>query len=138
MLGSTDWIGFEIKSVERPSDPLVAANMTYEFHLHRAVFSLPLNGSYLGIVKVTQKHGLVATFYETVDYSSPVLLESLHGHSAAVGTDTYAVSNTTGDDTHYTRLDATVDYDIGQNSTLAALIPSPVASYPTRYFSVMW
>lgn len=53
VLGSTDKIEFEIKSVERPNDPLVLANMTYEFHLHRSVFRLPIKGNYLGIVKVT-------------------------------------------------------------------------------------
>ena len=53
VLGSTDWIEFEIQSVERPLDPMMLANMTYEFHLHRAVFHLPLKGNYLSIVKVT-------------------------------------------------------------------------------------
>lgn len=138
VLGSTDWIQYEISSVERPDDTYVLANMTYEFHLHRAVFHLPLKGNYLSIVKVTQKGGLIATFYETVDWSSPVLLESLHVHSAAVGADPYIVSSTTGDHTHFTRIDPTIDYDIGQNCTLVDLIPAPVASYPTRYFSVIW
>jgi hypothetical protein len=35
-------------------------------------------------------------------------------------------------------LDATIDFDIGRVSMLAALIPGTVPSFPTQHFSVWW
>jgi hypothetical protein len=64
-----------------------------------------------------------------VDFASPVLVDSLHKHAASVGLDTYAVSSTTNDATHYTRLDSEVDFDIGRRSILADMASAPV--YPT-------
>ena len=55
-----------------------------------------------------------------------------------MGVDTYAASATTGDSTHFTRLDETIDFDVGRSPMLSVLIPTPVATYPTQYFSVHW
>ena len=71
-----------------------------------------------------------------MDSASPVLLDSLHTHAASVGLDIYAVSSTTNDMTHYTRLDSEVDFDIGRRSMLADMAAPPM--YPTQYFSVVW
>jgi hypothetical protein len=73
-----------------------------------------------------------------VDYASPILLESLHGPTASVGVDTYALSPTTGDHTHFTRIDKNLNFTRGRTSMLSELIPSSVATYPTSYFSVKW
>lgn len=67
-----------------------------------------------------------------------MLLNSLHGHSAAKGVDAYAVSATTGDHTHFTKIDSKIDFDVGQNCILAAMIPTNISSYPTQYFSIVW
>lgn len=81
---------------------------------------------------------MLATYYQTLGFQSPVLLTSLHSHTAVVGLDPYAASATTGDNTHFTRLDATVDFDIGRAPMLSALIPTPISTFPTQYFSVWW
>ena len=112
--------------------------MEYRFQLHEATFTLLTQGVYTGIITVTQKNGLLATYYETIGFSAPVLLESLHFHVAALGADTYAVSGSTGDGTHYTRLDPAIDFDLGRDSMLRALIPLRVSSFPTQHFSVWW
>jgi hypothetical protein len=52
--------------------------------------------------------------------------------------DTYAVSGTTGDDTHFTRLDPIIDFDHGRIPLLVDLIPGTVSAYPTQYYSVIW
>ena len=80
---------------------------------------------------MTQKNGLIATYYETVGFSAPVLIESLHGHSAAVGTDPYFVSGSTSELTHFTKLDTDINFDIGQDCILSDLIPGTVSSFPT-------
>lgn len=83
---------------------------------------------------MTQKGGLLATYYATIDFASPLLLESRHGHAAAVGTDVYASSDATNATTHFTRIDANVSFDVGRTSVLAGLEDS----YPTQFFSVVW
>lgn len=112
--------------------------MEYLFQLHAATFTLKAQGAYTGIITVTQRRGLIATYYKTIGFSAPVLLESLHWHSAAVGVDPFAAAATTGDSTHFTRLDAQVDFDTGRYPMLRDLIPSPVSSYPAQHFSVRW
>lgn len=44
VVNSSDHISFEFKSVERQNDSVIVTNVTYEFHLYRARFSLPLKG----------------------------------------------------------------------------------------------
>ncbi len=52
----------------------VLASMQYLFGLYQATFSLPLVGSYQGVIRLTQSGGLRATYYRTVDFQSPVYL----------------------------------------------------------------
>ena len=129
VLNSPDKIDFVVMSRARPTDPLVTASMEYRFQLHEATFSLREQGAYAGIITVTQRGGLLATYYTTVDFASPVLLASLHRHTAAVWPDPYAVSSSTSDATHYTRLDSQVDFEVERESLLADM-PSP-PEYPT-------
>jgi len=44
------------------------------FGLYQATFSLPLVGSYSGVIRLTQNGGLRATYFRTVDFQSPVYL----------------------------------------------------------------
>jgi archaellum component FlaF (FlaF/FlaG flagellin family) len=140
ILGSKDHVGFQVRSNDASITKVLVhdAQVEYLFELYAATFTLFSQGAYSGIITVTQRNGLLATYYNTVDFSSPVLLESLHGHSAAPGTDPFSVSATTGDWTHFTRLDPQIDIDIGTASALADLIPSPVPSFPTMFFSAVW
>jgi len=108
------------------------------FQLYSATFKLLKKGDYTGIITVTQQNGLIATYYETIGFSAPVLLESLHGHLADLGPDPFTVSASTGDATHFTRLDAQIDFDIGRDCMLQELIPLTVSSFPTQHFSVWW
>ena len=62
---------------------LVNASINYEFELYRARFTPIVKGTYTGIIKVTQEQGLIATYFSTVDYASPVLIESRHLHTAS-------------------------------------------------------
>lgn len=64
----------------------------------------------------------------------------MHGHLATVGADTYAASATTGDNTHFTRVDAGVDVDTGYETPLKSLIiaSSALPTFPTKHFSVWW
>ena len=93
--------------------------MEYRFQLHEATVRLLGKGEYSSIIMVTQKGGLLATYYATVDFAFPVLRESLHGHAAAVGADTYSPSDSTNSSTHFTRLDANVNFNPGKTSILA-------------------
>jgi hypothetical protein len=83
---------------------------------------------------VTQKGGLLATFYATIDFASPLLIESLHGHAADLGTDAYVSSDSTNSTTHFTRIDANISYDVGKISILDGF----ENNYPTQFFSVEW
>jgi hypothetical protein len=81
---------------------------------------------------------LLATYYTTVGFAAPLLLQSLHGHLASVGSDPYVPSSTMGQSTHFTRVDGIVDFDTGYAALLADLIPIVVPSFPAKYFSVWW
>ncbi len=137
-VNTRDKIDLEILGPKGASSALTYAHVEYRFALYAATFSLLQQGAYSAVVRVTQKGGLLATYYTTVDFASPVLLRSLHGHSAAVGDDPYSVSAQTGDSTHFTRLDEQIDFDLGRLSLLGDLIPATISSYPTQYFSVVW
>ena len=130
VLNSEDLIKFELRG---PASSVLSeiyeysAGMEYRFQLHEATLRLLRKGGYSGTITVTQKGGLLATYYATVDFAFPVLRESLHGHAAATGSDIYAPADTTNATTHYTRLDANVSFNPGKTSILAGLEDS----YPT-------
>jgi len=139
VVNSQDLIDFKLLGPDGATGATeTAATVEYQFELHAATFTLQKKGDYTGIITVTQRNGLLATYYETIGFSAPVLLESLHGHSAALELDPYDVSASTGDSTHFTRLDPVIDFDLGRDSMLRDLIPSPVSSFPTQHFSVWW
>lgn len=130
VLNSEDRINFEIRGPESSILTDIhefSAGMEYRFQLHEATVRLLGKGSYSGIIKVTQKGGLLATYYATVDFFFPVLRESLHGHAASAGLDTYAPSDATNSSTHFTRLDAAVSFTPGKVSILEGF----EASFPT-------
>lgn len=130
VLNSEDKISYELRG---PESSLLSeirefsASMEYRFQLHEATFDLLEKGQYSGIIRVTQKGGLLATYYQTVDFASPVLLESLHGHAASLGVDAYVQSDAANATTHYTRLDSNISFEVGRTSILAGLEDS----YPT-------
>jgi hypothetical protein len=137
VLNSEDRINFELRGPASsiPSEMHeFSAGMEYRFQLHEATVRLLGKGEYSGTIVVTQKGGLLATYYATVDFAFPVLRESLHGHAAAVGSDAYVPSDTTNSTTHFTRLDANVSFNVGKTSILAGL----EESFPTQFFSVEW
>jgi hypothetical protein len=138
VLGGEDRIDFKLFGPTGSEPTETVASMEYLFALHRATFTLLKRGAYSGIVTVTQRQGLLATYYETIGFSAPVLRESLHSFTASTGSDPYAVSATTGDSTHFTRLDRTIDFDLVRNSFLADLVPALASPYPTVHFSVWW
>jgi len=55
--------------------------MKYLFGLYEATFSLPLLGSYSGIIRLVQQIGLLATYYRTIDFQAPVYLVSTYDHA---------------------------------------------------------
>jgi len=61
-------------------DQMVIASMQYLFGLYEATFSLPLVGSYSGIIRLVQQGGLLATYYRTIDFQAPVYLVNTYNH----------------------------------------------------------
>jgi hypothetical protein len=91
------------------------ASMSYLFSLYEASFALTKTGTYSSIIKLNQKGGLVATYYRTVDFQSPVQTLDLYDHNGG----------------KYTRVDPTIDFDIGYDPMISS-------GYPTQYYSVEW
>ena len=54
------------------TDVLYEAEVEYLFSLYSATFILSKASDYSAIVRLTQKGGLVATYYETTDFLAPI------------------------------------------------------------------
>ena len=74
VVGSEDYIDFQLRGPDGQEATETAAEMEYLFQLYAATFTLLKKGDYTGIITVTQRHGLLATYYETIGFSAPVLL----------------------------------------------------------------
>ncbi len=74
------------------------AQIEYLFSLYDATFKLTKASQYSAIVRLTQKGGLIATYYETTDFLAPI-------------NDLSSISHTTAE--YFTQLDAMIDLDLG-------------------------
>ena len=63
VVNSTDKIDFKLLGPTGSEATETVATVEYLFTLHKATFTLPTQGSYTGIITVTQKFGLLATYY---------------------------------------------------------------------------
>lgn len=71
------------------------ASITYLFGLYEATFFLTQVGQYSAVIQLLQSGGLVATYYKTIDFQSPVYILNTNDH---VGT-------------MYTQIDSSINFD---------------------------
>lgn len=83
-------------------------------------FQLTKANNYSGIIKLTQKGGLVAYYYESVNFEmlSLVADNNIYGHLAG----------------SYTQVDKLISFDLGDRP----MVLQSEQTFPSQYFSVKW
>lgn len=72
---------FEIVGLSQGNKHLkIYSDIEYQFGLYEATFSLPMVGTYDGVIRLTQRGGLRATYFQTVDFQAPMNLEQSHSN----------------------------------------------------------
>jgi hypothetical protein len=80
-------------------------------------FALPIVGQYSGILRLLQNGGLISTYYKTIDFQSPVYLESVYDHAPAHS---------------FTKIEKKIDFHFEESE------PMLTPNYPTEFFAVKW
>lgn len=73
VLGTEERFSLQIRDMLVPDmEVLYEAQIEYLFSLYSATFALTKASDYSAVVRLTQKGGLLATYYETTDFLAPI------------------------------------------------------------------
>lgn len=93
----------------------------YQFSLYWARFDISLSGTYSALASLTQRGGLVATYFRTVDFRSPIETVDAHSHD--------------DENLYFTQIDSQVNLWTSNDHWITL---ADSTKLPTQYFSVLW
>lgn len=99
VVGTEELFALQIKDMLADEETLVEAEIEYLFSLYSATFVLTKASGYSCIIRLTQKGGLMATYYETTNFQAPVEDTDRLSHESAF----------------FTQIDSAIDFDLLDN-----------------------